>query len=281
MSHWEVLPIVLHYINSYNNSSNEGTFIVRGGMSIAYYFELMDIPFSDDLTSDIDISLIIPSAKFPDLDSYLKYNREEILTFSHLLQYQIQIELQFDTQIDMDKNVITIRDTSGTGIIDITLVDPTDDDSIFMKSILGKFNSYDIFARYINSMKYPFTPLEIEAESTIYSLEIYTNILENNIYEWHNQLNEVYIEQHRLMNILLFGDDVDDDDDDDAIDMIETKLAKLQNMANRLEYQLSQEYIDKLQSKRERLQRKLAGLSKILSNVPKPRVNEIENEISS
>ena len=277
MSHWEVLPIVLHYINDYNNTSNEGTFIVKGGMSIAYYFELMDIPFSDDLTSDIDISLIIPPVNFPDLNSYLKYNKEEILTFSHLLKYQIQMELQLDTQMDIDKNVITIRDTSGTGIIDITLIDPTDVESIFMKSILGKFKSYDIFAQYINSMKITFTPLEIEAESTIYSLDKYTNILENSIYEWHDQLNEIYMEQQRLLNILLFGDDDDDENDDDEIEIeIEIKLAKLQNMANRLEYQLSKEYIDKMKSKKLRLKRKLAGLSMILSNVPQPHM--ISNE---
>lgn len=248
-------PLTFEIIKEVYRSSQH-LFIIKGGMAVVYYLHHMGVPYEGSLTGDIDISPILP-ASAPD---YYRQARTQIERLAEHLKHMYLQELELEVEIiEESYELITLKEKhTMNAIVDLSIPDPRDEDSSFIRAVHSVFTSYDMFARYVHLLELHVNPVVVELRSAHYSLERYEHILEVKVYEWDEQLGDIEEEIARLNYLLETGKAATETNVADRRD-------KLVSIRENLRWQVSPRYIRKLEDKRNRLQTKISKLGEIIN----------------
>lgn len=255
-----IYPHVVEVIHRTNNPVYKSPckFIIKGGASVKYHFDMHGIS-SAGLTSDIDIApLFLPQeghtyASDPTyIQNAIQYNMALYESIIRKLTHQSRIDhMNIYFNMKFHNGLVTmqikINDSDYYDMIDLSYINSNDEDSTFMKAILITHGSLENFVTTFNG---DFSDVDIELQVATFGYELYFSHV-NSIDHW-KELLEFFRNEARIYKsrIELFGDDEDD----------VRSLELAQRAIEGYERQLSDEYIEKLNDKLLRFQRKISGL---------------------
>jgi hypothetical protein len=243
---------------------------IKGGSSIKYHLQKNMIAPDDlnELTNDIDILVILDDSKSENLELFNKNKKDFVIFILETIKKNIP-EYNWIYKESNQLYNICIENDIIECFIDITFYNPfdedidIDDDTSLFQYALRK-NTYINMKNYIDKIKtnasidsefditddnidtFMFTSPQFEYYSCIKGIELMGKYLNYASQKWN-------LEKEELKKILLENISLDDE----SINNIKKQL-------KRLEYQISEEYTNKLKDKLKRYNKKLELIKLIL-----------------
>jgi len=243
---------------------------IKGGSSIKYHLQKNMIAPDDlnELTNDIDILVILDDSKSENLELFNKNKKDFVIFILETIKKNIP-EYNWIYKESNQLYNICIENDIIECFIDITFYNPFDEDididddtSLFQYAL--RQNTYINMKNYIDKIKtnasidsefditddnidtFMFTSPQFEYYSCIKGIELMGKYLNYASQKWN-------LEKEELKKILLENISLDDE-----------SINNIKKQIKRLEYQISEEYTNKLKDKLKRYIKKLELLRLIL-----------------
>jgi len=243
---------------------------IKGGSSIKYHLQKNMIAPDDlnELTNDIDILVILDDSKSENLELFNKNKKDFVIFILETIKKNIP-EYNWIYKESNQLYNICIENDIIECFIDITFYNPfdedidIDDDTSLFQYALRK-NTYINMKNYIDKIKtnasidsefditddnidtFMFTSPQFEYYSCIKGIELMGKYLNYASQKWN-------LEKEELKKILLENISLDDE-----------SINNIKKQIKRLEYQISEEYTNKLKDKLKRYNKKLELIKLIL-----------------
>lgn len=301
-----IFPHVIESIYKVNISDSPCKFIIKGGASVKYHLEQNNMD-ATDITYDIDITpLFFPKSveSYTTDDTYIR----SALRYNNILYEIIEINLKHRSTIDNasleimrkeQNGLITMQikmgDSDFHNMIDLSYIDPCDDDSIFLTVLKTKYRSFSDFVRDFMLLQTKlnvsnmFSSIQSEFCVARYSHNKYKMYIDSistlknkhiEIVKYEDVLKEDLLEIQKKLDILvtdeltvIFDDDMDAEKLESIYSQkrefesqkqgIEFELTTSNHFKTIIEYELSDEYLSKINNKIERFIKKCKLLTSI------------------